>query len=128
MADRVFWIESYLSNDELSAVIYASDVILLNYAESFTSQSGIFNLTIPFRKPVVVSSGKSGMAGMVKEFQLGNMVEGGGVSELMLAIRAALGTAKKEENWENYQQYASWENNAHLGFIHFQGIAEAGKQ
>jgi glycosyltransferase involved in cell wall biosynthesis len=119
VSNRVFWIEAYLNPAELAAVISASDVVLLNYAESFTSQSGIFNLTIPFGKPVVASSGKSGMTMAVESFGLGTLVKGLSVADLEEAVRSALRTARNEMNWRHYQEYASWSRHAILASGYF---------
>lgn len=127
VSTRVFWMEAYLSPAELAAVITCSDLILLNYAGSFTSQSGIFNVCIPFQKPMVVSSGKSGMAGIMEQYKLGTMVDGIEVSHLVDAIRAALAGGSREENWKSYQQYASWDNNARIGITNFQLAISSGK-
>lgn len=121
--NRVFWFENYLSPAGLAAVMASSEVVLLNYAGSFTSQSGIFNVAIPFKKPLVVSSGKSGMAGIMEQYRLGTMTAGGDVSHLVTAIREALSGEISEQNWENYLQIASWENNARIGTAQFQQVA-----
>lgn len=123
VSSRVFWIEKYLSPAGLAAVMASCDVILLNYAGSFTSQSGIFNVAIPYKKPLVVSSGKSGMAGIMEQYQLGTMTAGGEVSHLVTAIRGALSGEINKQNWENYLQIASWENNARIGALQFQQVA-----
>ena len=107
---RVIWLNGYLSREELSSVIAESDIILLNYADSFTSQSGIFNLTIPFRKPVITSSGKSGMTQVLEKFGLGIRVQEPGAASLAQAVQKSRESTDNEKRWEEYQNYASWEN------------------
>jgi glycosyltransferase involved in cell wall biosynthesis len=108
---RVLWLEGFLSLPQLASVISESQVVLLNYAGSFTSQSGIFNLTIPMKKPVVVSSAKSGMSQVVEQFGIGTPALGSGVKELAEAVRKALEEGEQPLNWDRYMEFASWESN-----------------
>jgi glycosyltransferase involved in cell wall biosynthesis len=117
--DRVLWIEAYLKPAELAAVMAVSDVILLNYADSFSSQSGIFNVSVPFRKPVVVSAGRSSLSRMVAAFGIGTMAEGFENEELAKAIRLALSAEAHPERWDRYLEYASWDRNAAIGYTNF---------
>lgn len=111
--DRVIWIERFLSEAELAAVVSFSDVIVLNYAVSFTSQSGILNVAAPFRKELIASDGPSSLAAVIKKFGVGELVTPGSVSSLTDALlRLQPGQERVRRNWEDYLQYASWKNHA----------------
>jgi len=110
--DRVIWIEKFLTEEELSAVIEISDVILLNYSVSFTSQSGILNIVAPFRKELIVSDGPSSLASVVRKFGVGELVEPESLHSLIHGLKNL--ESKELENrihWEEYLAYASWENH-----------------
>ena len=123
VAARVFWMEHYLSAPELSAVIAASDVVVLNYADSFTSQSGILNVAAPFRKPLVVSDGKSSLASVVRKFGMGTIVKVPDATGLAAAVKAALqSSADNEVAWERYLSFASWKRHVEIAIDHFRKL------
>jgi glycosyltransferase involved in cell wall biosynthesis len=112
VSDRVLWIEKFLSEGEMSAVIEIADVVLLNYAVSFTSQSGILNVVAPFRKELIVSDGPSSLASIIRRFGVGELVQPGSLESLVFALKK-LQTEELEmrQHWEEYLAYASWENH-----------------
>ena len=110
--NRLVWIDKFLSEAELSAVIEAADVVALNYSVSFTSQSGILNVVAPFRKELVVSDGPSSLANVLKKFHVGELVEPDSVASLVEGLKK-LETEEAEvrHQWEDYLAYASWSNH-----------------
>jgi glycosyltransferase involved in cell wall biosynthesis len=115
VTDRVIWIEHYLSASELSAVLAVTDVLVLNYADSFTSQSGILNVAANFRKPLVVSDGRSSLVSVVRNFGIGTIVNGTGPELLASAIRSTVSNcAQKQNAWDSYLKHASWEKHTSL--------------
>jgi glycosyltransferase involved in cell wall biosynthesis len=124
VSDRVIWMEHYLSPAELTAVMQVSDVVVLNYSDSFTSQSGILNVAAPFKKPLVVSDGRSSLASVVRRFGMGILVSGNGASGLSEAVRSAVETAsEKKLAWDAYLEYASWERHADTAIQIFKEIS-----
>jgi glycosyltransferase involved in cell wall biosynthesis len=112
VSDRIIWIERFLSGEELSAVIEAADVILLNYGASFTSQSGILNSVAPFRKELIVSDGPSSLASIIKRFGVGQLVQPGSVDSLVEGLKILENEAgEMQSRWDDYLAYASWENH-----------------
>lgn len=110
--NRVIWIEKFLSESEMAAVIECSDVILLNYAATFTSQSGILNLVAPFRKNLIVSNGPSSLAATMRRFQLGELVEPQSLDSLLHGLKKLQGEEPElQENWKQYLEYASWKRH-----------------
>ncbi|WP_053976068.1 glycosyltransferase [Mangrovimonas xylaniphaga] len=116
VADRIYWINKYLTNDELNTVISELDIILLNYASSFTSQSGILNLIAPYSPNVIVSQTSSALSKLCERFRLGHMIQADNREALIQAF------TKIDENfannhhksWKRYRAYASWEHNVSL--------------
>lgn len=110
--NRIIWIEKFLTESEMAAVIECSDVILLNYAATFTSQSGILNLVAPFQKNLIVSNGQSSLASTMKKFQLGELVEPQSLDSLLHGLKKLHQEEKElKENWKEYLDYASWEKH-----------------
>ena len=115
VADRVFWLERYLSAGELSAVVAGADVIVLNYADSFTSQSGILNVAAPFKKVLVVSDGPSSLAAVVRKFSIGTIVKDSTPGALATAMVQSLENPEsKKAAWESYLAFASWDRHVEM--------------
>lgn len=107
---RFIWVERYLSKPEMSALLYNSDVVLLNYSSSFSSQSGIVNLAAYVRKPVVISDTQSGLSALAKKFGFGNVIEADCEQCLIDFFKQVEeGTTTLNNNWDNYLIYAKWD-------------------
>jgi glycosyltransferase involved in cell wall biosynthesis len=110
--NRLVWIEKFLTEAEMSAIIEITDVILLNYAVSFTSQSGILNVVAPFRKELIVSDGPSSLASIIRRFKVGELVQPGSTTSLVSGLeKLQEEEVELRQNWEDYLTYASWENH-----------------
>jgi glycosyltransferase involved in cell wall biosynthesis len=115
VADRVVIIEKFLSPEEMNAVIESSDLILLNYKNTFTSQSGVFNLIAPFRKKLVISRTESGLAALAKKFGIGHFVEPDNLNDFVHVLCKILHDDSNRLNgWDEYLKYASWENHVNI--------------
>jgi glycosyltransferase involved in cell wall biosynthesis len=111
--DRVIWIEKFLSESEMAAAIQATDIVLLNYSTSFTSQSGILNLIAPFRKKMIVSKGSSSLSITAEKFYLGYLVEADNLQALITGIiKLRSDLENNDSQWDKYLEYASWNNMA----------------
>lgn len=112
VSSRVIWIEKFMTEAEMAAVIESVDVVLLNYASSFTSQSGILNVVAPFRKELIVSDGPSSLSSILKRFKVGELVETESVQSLINGLKKLEAEELEvRQNWEDYLQYASWDNH-----------------
>jgi glycosyltransferase involved in cell wall biosynthesis len=121
--NRLVWIEKFLTEAEMSAIIEITDVILLNYAVSFTSQSGILNVVAPFRKELIVSNGPSSLASIIRRFKVGELVEPGSTQSLVYGLKKLLAEeVELRQNWEEYLAYASWENHVSKAIMVFRKI------
>jgi glycosyltransferase involved in cell wall biosynthesis len=112
--EQIIWVEKYLSESEMSSAIEASDIILLNYSNSFTSQSGILNQVAPFRKSIIVSDVESGLTSLVKKFNLGILCKANSTEGLKEAIIEILNNPPNPHLWDAYIQYASWERQVEM--------------
>ena len=121
--NRITWITRFLSEAELSSVISRCDAVLLYYRSSFTSQSAIVNLIAPFKKKLIVSDTSSALATTVRKFGNGILVP----PDEVVALTKVMEKLPEQNNsfseaWQDYIQYASWENNA---FITVNAMQEA---
>ena len=115
VADRVIWVERFLTDAEMAAVIHVSDLILLYYAKTFTSQSGILNTVAPLRKTIVASDGESSLAQTLRKFRIGILAEPDNLNALRDALEKALtGAGPAAEDWDRYLEYANWTRHAEV--------------
>ena len=112
--DQILWVERYLTESELTACIEASDVILLNYSSTFTSQSGILNVIAPFKKRLIVSETNSSLSLIVKRFNIGFLCDLYSLDSLEMSILNSTKMENKDTYWEDYLSYASWTNHVNL--------------
>jgi hypothetical protein len=113
VADRIIWLERFLSDEELSAVLETTDIILLAYSASFKSQSAIFASLIPFSSNLVASEGENAMAKAVRNYNLGELVTPDDLESLVEGIgRAKQYVGTKRPGWSAYKAANSWTKNA----------------
>jgi glycosyltransferase involved in cell wall biosynthesis len=109
--NRIIWIEKFLTESEITSLISFSDIILLNYAKNFSSQSGIFNMIAPFEKSMIISKGNSSLSVTAKKFNLGHMIEPDNLESLIFGVQKLMNERENNnENWDDYLKYASWKN------------------
>lgn len=109
VSQRIIWHERYLSEKEMASVIDVSDIILLNYSNSFASQSGIINMIAPFKKNILVSKTTSSLTLIVEKFQLGDLIEPDNLEALINGIKnSILENSQNIPRWDLYLQHSSW--------------------
>lgn len=112
--NRITWINRFLTEAELSAVISSTDAILLYYRSTFASQSAILNLIAPFRKTLIVSETPSALTNTVRTFSNGILAKADKAEELSQAMHLAQKQDAKPNQWDAFLQYASWQRNAEI--------------
>ena len=115
--DRCHFAEGFVPDDELGKYFAGADFVLLTYASSFHSQSGVLNIAARARKPVLASASPSPLIESVRRFQLGITVEPDSPAAVVAGIKQLL-SAPPSPQWEAYEAVASWAVNA-------QGVLEA---
>jgi glycosyltransferase involved in cell wall biosynthesis len=128
VVDRCHFAEGFVADDELGKYFLGTDFVLLTYASSFHSQSGVLNIAAAARKPVLASASPSPLTESVRTFQLGIVVEPDLPGEIIKGMRQLL-TAPPQARWEDYEAAASWDANAR-GVLKAAGLetkAEGGK-
>jgi glycosyltransferase involved in cell wall biosynthesis len=114
VAHQITWIERFLTEAELSAVITATDIVLLTYSRTFTSQSGILNVVAPFRKKLIVSDVGSSLTSVVKRFHLGVLITPDDRHALQEGISKTISQPPTNANWDDYLSYASWDKQVSM--------------
>lgn len=112
---RVIWEERYITDDEFSAAIVASDILSVYYKRSFTSQSAVLNSIAAFRKPVIIADTESGMSILAKKYSVGAVIEPENKELFVAAVKKLLADKTDyTDNWNRYMEYSSWKNSSRL--------------
>jgi glycosyltransferase involved in cell wall biosynthesis len=117
VADRCRFFEGFVADADLGKYFAGTDFVLLTYAASFHSQSGVLNIAARARKPVLASSSPSPLIESVQKFQLGITVEPDSPDAVVSGMEQ-LFSAPPVPHWEDYEDAASWAANA-------QGVLQA---
>jgi glycosyltransferase involved in cell wall biosynthesis len=115
--ERCHFVEGFVADDELGKYFAGTDFVLLTYASSFHSQSGVLNIAARARKPVLASASPSPLIESVRKFQLGITVEPDSLAAVVTGMQRLL-AAPLSPKWEEYEAAASWSANA-------QGVLQA---
>ena len=107
---RCHFEEGFVSDEDLGAMFAATDFVLLTYASSFHSQSGVLNIAARARKPVLASAAPGPLVEAVSRFQLGVVVAPDSVEALAEGMRNLL-SSNHAPRWPDYESFASWETN-----------------
>lgn len=110
--DKITWINKYLSDREMNSILENTDVLLLNYSNTFSSQSGVLNLAAPFKPNLLVSKTNSALYKTCKKFSLAEFIPADDAQALEKKfIEWDKHQKTQNTNWDDYLAYASWENN-----------------
>lgn len=110
IGDSVYWVERFISDEEISEVFKIADAIVLPYRKSFLAQSGVLSLAIGYEKPCVVSD-VGGMGETVREYNLGVVVRPDDKDGLKQGI-ISLFKNKNNFRFDKYKRENSWNNIA----------------
>jgi glycosyltransferase involved in cell wall biosynthesis len=111
VAERCRFFEGFVSDAELGKYFAGTDFVLLTYASSFHSQSGVLNLAARARKPVLASASPGPLIETVRKFQLGVTVDPDSLAAVVGGMQRLLATPPSP-GWEEYEDCASWALNA----------------
>lgn len=123
VADRIIWIEKFLDDEQLAAVIEASDIILLNYAATFKSQSAALCLVAPYKKMLLASDGESALALAVKRFDIGELVTPDDQEAMINGLKRLMFERQNSiENWDSFLKNNTWEANIDIAIQAFRSL------
>jgi glycosyltransferase involved in cell wall biosynthesis len=114
VAERVTFWTDYIPDNEVAKLFYAADWVALPYSQSFTSQSGVLNVAVRYRRPVLVTPSpvlketveSSGIGVVCSEETPEAIAEGiDRICELVRRDYAfSFGAYKEEYSWEKNAQ------------------------
>jgi glycosyltransferase involved in cell wall biosynthesis len=110
VAVRCRFFEGFVSDAELGRYFSGTDFVLLTYAASFHSQSGVLNLAAHARKPVLASSAPGPLVESVKKYNLGITVEPDSEAAVLHGMQSIL-AEPPVPRWQEYEDAASWTVN-----------------
>jgi glycosyltransferase involved in cell wall biosynthesis len=109
--ERCHFVEGFVADDKLGKYFAGTDFVLLTYAATFHSQSGVLNIAARARKPVLASASPSPLIESVRKFQLGITVEPDSPAAVVAGMQRLL-AAPPSPRWDDYEASASWSANA----------------
>jgi hypothetical protein len=113
VTDQILWIDRYLSEAEMTAVITAIDWVLLYYASTFHAQSGILNQTAPLRKPVLVSDLPNALTETVDEYGLGIKCKADDL-EALINCFSQLNVVIQSPQWDRFFEEVDWKRQVEI--------------
>lgn len=113
VGDRCRWVIGFATAVEAANFFTAADFALLTYQASFRSASGVLNVAVRYRKPVLASCGESNLATSVERYSLGLRVPADDMEEIAAGMRGLLHEAPAAR-WDDYERENSWQENARL--------------
>jgi len=111
ISNQIIWIDRFLNESEMTAVISQCQTIVLYYASSFHSQSGILNQVATLKKPVIVSDLPNALTQTVRQYGLGYICRADDTTALK-AVIDRIETTPLTPNWEKYFEAADWNRQA----------------
>jgi glycosyltransferase involved in cell wall biosynthesis len=106
--NQIYWDIRYLTEAQMAAYLNGADWVWLNYKDTFTSQSGILNLLVPYRKKFVYNKGYSSLAIVCNRFGLGTPSSSSNIVQIVEDIRSNEEVEISEVNWLLYEKEMAW--------------------
>lgn len=120
VADRCRFFEGFVADEQLGRYFAGADFVLLTYASSFHSQSGVLNIAARARKPVLASASPSALMQSVRNFSLGIAVAPDSLEAVVAGMRSLM-ASPPPPRWEEYEAASAWGTNA-LGVLQAAGL------
>ena len=126
LADRCRWDIRRIPEDEVGDIFAASDVVLVTYSAKFRSASGVLNVAVSARKPMLASSGPGPLNNVVRKYHLGLFVEPDNPEDILRGAMQLLDLLAPPSTsdslpvttgvllpaWDRYESDNSWKENA----------------
>lgn len=109
IAHRCHWFLGYIPNDQIWRYFRSADTLLLLYSKEFRSMSGVLNLNVQFRLPVLASGGGGPLLHAVQSYRLGHTLEAPTPSGIAKALVAS---HHPDARWDDFSNDHSWDVNA----------------
>lgn len=111
VASRCRWLIRYVETEMVADLFECVDFVVLTYSAQFRSASGVLNLAVRYRRPIVASSGDSPLSQAIDQYGLGIRVQPDDAKEVARGLSSAL-RSNLECDWDGYMDDHSWRLNA----------------
>jgi glycosyltransferase involved in cell wall biosynthesis len=111
VASRCRWLVRYIETELVADLFECVDLVVLTYSSQFRSASGVLNLAVRYRRPMIASSGDSALAQVIGQYGLGIRVQPDDAKEVARGLSCAL-RSNLECDWDGYMHDHSWTINA----------------
>jgi len=101
----------FIPDDEVADLFTLADWVALPYGRSFTSQSGVLNVAVAYRRPVL-ASGCGTFRETIGAYEVGIVVPPDDVAELIAGIRTMMARYEQPWDFDGYSKAMSWFQNA----------------
>lgn len=112
---HVKWMTYYIPYEEVPNLFTLADWLALPYSRSFTSQSGVLNIAIPYNLPVLASDLPT-IGEPVRRYKIGTTVAPDSVQELSRGIANMLNNTSTfyTDGFQKVAQISSWDTNVSI--------------
>ena len=114
ISDRCLWLIDFISEQKVSEIFNACDLVLLTYNADFCSASSVLNLAVNYRRPCLASSGQGNLKTVVEKYRLGIFVEPDSPEAIRHGLQKWLNGKMPTPMWEQYEKENSWQRNAEI--------------
>jgi glycosyltransferase involved in cell wall biosynthesis len=111
IASRCRWLITYIQPNMAADLFGSVDLVMLTYSSQFRSASGVLNLAVCYRRPIIASCGESALSKAIDQYGLGIRVGPDDPKEIAEGLSIALRT-NFEGDWDGYMCDNSWKINA----------------
>ena len=113
LGESIQWRCEYLPDEEVPNYFQLCDWVAIPYSSRFTSQSGVLNVAMAYRRPVLITATAT-IAETLSEFPVGVKTEPDDLPQMKNAIAELLSRSHRgyQEVIQRYLEVFSWEKNA----------------
>ena len=112
VADQCIWKIGFIADQDVAPMFAVSDIVMLTYASSFSSASGVLNVASGFAKPVLASGGSGNLLDCVARYDLGAVVAPDDTKAIARGIKSMLSLPDCTHGWKRYTDENTWAENA----------------
>lgn len=111
--ERCKWLVRYIGDDEIADIFEAADFVLLTYSKAFVSASGVMNIAVEKRRPVLASGGAGPLKTAVTTYRIGRWLEELEPESMKTAV-LELNMNRQTFEFDSYREAFSWARNAQV--------------
>ena len=123
---RVHFLEDYIAEDEVGQVFTACDWVSLAYRSAFSSQSGVLNVAMYFKRPVITTPAPT-LSHTAAKFKIGVQAkddEAAGIAGAVALMESQL-RSRTVFQFEEYAAHYNWQENACRTRARYEHVAQS---